>query len=968
MRGRAEKQRVAARLVLSAIAIAVGATFGGGPARAACTAAPSGNTPDPVTGILAPATGDAVNCSGASAVSVSNATATGVTATISGTLTPPTYPVTSGPTTTVFTRPGVSLGAGANITNDGTITVGTIENNEGAITLRGTGDAVVNNGIIDASRGTIAISAQAPVSIVNAGTIRGGTGNAIDLRNGDGSLVTLRTGSQIDGTVSVRGVSALPNVAVLVLEGSGSEDDRITGFNVIEKRDAGGASSWVLGTNLQAGSASDGFQSGDFRGPLIVNVIGGASTLQLTGAISDNPDGTKGALVKYLTGVLILSGNNTYSGPTTINAGTLQANGGNAIGDNSAVTVAAGATLALGATETIGSLAGGGNVLLGNHALRTGLDNTSTTFAGSIDGTGALVKLGTGTLRLSGTSTSTGLLSVSGGTLDVAGTVPMQVLINSAAATTVLGTGAVGGIRNILGRVAPGNSVGTLTVTGNYLQSPTGTLDVEIRPDGSAADLLAVGGTATLAGTLTARGENGNPLTPAVNGRTYTVLTAGGGVTGQFGPVAPLGAYTFNTIYNPTNVQLGVTYAGFGAVQASGAAAGTGTFNQTKKSKALDKVPVVPTGYSSGNADFDNILAQIANETATELASTYNAIIAEPYAAFATVLLAQNDYYAGTVLDRAHACSLRGRSTLAGDLSRQLTGRGMAETSGCPRGDRNSVWLDANWTQGVIDGSNGLSGYDYRLGGAVLGADTAISSDAAVGVAVGLGRPKLDSYDLADAKVEGDSYFASAYGTLTRDRWEFAGLIGYTFGSYDSTRRIRFGTIDRTATGSFDGRGVIASAKAAYFLDAQGFDVVPEVGLTYSKIWQDGFTESGANSLNLKVEDADAYSVVTSVGARVGTVLDHQGTRIRPQLLVRYEYDWNAGDDNAHRIVSSFAAVPSAGSIDTIGQNRGEHGLTFAGGVTAQVAKNADLFLGAGYRWNSNGYEYSFGAGARAAW
>jgi outer membrane autotransporter protein len=237
-----------------------------------------------------------------------------------------------------------------------------------------------------------------------------------------------------------------------------------------------------------------------------------------------------------------------------------------------------------------------------------------------------------------------------------------------------------------------------------------------------------------------------------------------------------------------------------------------------------------------------------------------------------------------------------------------------------------------------------------------------------VGAAFGFGQPKLDNYDLASAEIDGDSYMLSAYGTMTRNRWEFVGLLGYTFGSYDSERNIRFGSINRTAKGDFDGDGFIASAKAAYDYPVQGFDLIPEVGITYSKIWQDGFTEKGADSLNLRVNDADAHSLVTSLGVRVGTEFQSGNTSIRPQALLRYEYDWNAGDDEAHDIVSSFATVPAAGSIDIIGQNRGEHGLLLAGGVTAEVSETANLFAGAGYRWNSNGDEYNFGIGARMAW
>ena len=39
-----------------------------------------------------------------------------------------------------------------------------------------------------------------------------------------------------------------------------------------------------------------------------------------------------------------------------------------------------------------------------------------------------------------------------------------------------------------------------------------------------------------------------------------------------------------------------------------------------------------------------------------------------------------------------------------------------------------------------------------------------------------------------------------------------------------------------------------------------------------------------------------------------------------------------------------------------------------SGGVTAQINEKANLFAGAGYRWNSNGDEYNLGIGARMAW
>ena len=123
-----------------------------------------------------------------------------------------------------------------------------------------------------------------------------------------------------------------------------------------------------------------------------------------------------------------LTGNNIYTGATTVNAGTLRATGGNAISDLSTVTLAniAGATLDLaGSNETIGSLAGGGpvggSVTLGAGTLTTGTA-TSTIYAGVISGTGGLTKVGVqGVFTLTGNNTYTGATTVNAGTLRVSG-------------------------------------------------------------------------------------------------------------------------------------------------------------------------------------------------------------------------------------------------------------------------------------------------------------------------------------------------------------------------------------------------------------------------------------------------------------------------------------------------------------------------------------------------------------------
>ncbi|MCU0780449.1 MAG: autotransporter-associated beta strand repeat-containing protein, partial [Akkermansiaceae bacterium] len=123
-------------------------------------------------------------------------------------------------------------------------------------------------------------------------------------------------------------------------------------------------------------------------------------------------------LTNPYTGTVSLSGTNSYDGATTVASGTLAVAGGNAIPDASALSISVGTSLLLNSSETVGSLAGAGTADLQGNTLTAGGDQSSTTFAGTLAGTGgSLVKAGTGTLTLTGTGSLTGGAVVSQGTL-----------------------------------------------------------------------------------------------------------------------------------------------------------------------------------------------------------------------------------------------------------------------------------------------------------------------------------------------------------------------------------------------------------------------------------------------------------------------------------------------------------------------------------------------------------------------
>lgn len=226
-----------------------------------------------------------------------------------------------------------------------------------------------------------------------------------------------------------------------------------------------------------------------------------------------------------------------------------------------ALAIGAGATLDLnGVNQTVGSLAdsgsSGGSVLLDNATLTVGTNHASTTFSGTLSGTGNLVKTGSGALTLAGTNSYSGTTAVREGKLLVNG-----ALTGTGDDVTVTGglLGGTGSIsRNVLveltGRISAADegTTGTLAIGGDLTLDGTMIVDLGGDTPGSEYDLIQVSGQTILGGTLQVALLPG--FIPASQD-TFDVLTSGGGIdpTGLIlewadGSLAPAQFWTYHVL------------------------------------------------------------------------------------------------------------------------------------------------------------------------------------------------------------------------------------------------------------------------------------------------------------------------------------------------------------------------------------------------------------------------------------
>lgn len=372
-----------------------------------------------------------------------------------------------------------------------------------------------------------------------------GSGVTYALFNQDADTQTLSTNLVIganqswsaqSGNLTLNGSTLGLGANALTLTGSFNFDisNVISGTGSLTKSGAGIAT--LSGTNTYSGGTT--ISGGTLRGTttsLQGNILNNATLnfLQSTnGTYSGVISGT-GTLIKSGTGTVTLTGANSYSGSTTINTGTLQLGASGVIGDNSTVTLAntTGAVFAVnGFTETIGNLSGGGssggNVSLGAGSLSIGAANANATYSGIISGSGAIHKVGTGILTLTGTNTYSGATTISAGSLVVQnnaalGSTSGTTTVNSGATLEINGSGlsiaenlSLSGA-GVSGNGALRNSGGDNTVSGNItltanstVSAATGTqLNQTGAISGSGGLTITGGGTVQLGGNNTYTGN-----------------------------------------------------------------------------------------------------------------------------------------------------------------------------------------------------------------------------------------------------------------------------------------------------------------------------------------------------------------------------------------------------------------------------------------------------------------------------
>ncbi|EPF0906492.1 fibronectin-binding autotransporter adhesin ShdA [Salmonella enterica subsp. enterica serovar Infantis] len=426
-----------------------------------------------------------------------------------------------------------SLGSG-DIDNSGVLQVGEgeLENTlfgSGSLVKTGTGELTLSgdntySGGTTISDGTLTADHADSLgtgAVANSGVLQVGEGELENTLSGSGSLVKTGTGkltlggdnSYSGGTTITGGTltadhadslgtGAIANSGVFKV-GEGELKNTLSGSGSLVKTGTGeltlsGDNSYSGGTTIIGGTLT-----ADHADSLGTGAVANSGVLQVGEGELENTLSGSGSLVKTGTGELTLSGDNTYSGGTTITGGTLMADHADSLGT--------------------GAIANSGVLQVGEGELEN-----------MLSGSGSLVKTGTGELTLSGDNSYSGATTITDGTLIAANVNALGSGNIDNSGTLMLDAEGEFNLANVATQSGATTELarGTTLNVDSLTQQADSTLNIDLSKANGESAITA--DSVTLGGTLNVTGIGSVTDSWTPEAYTYTLIGSDSAITTDF--------------------------------------------------------------------------------------------------------------------------------------------------------------------------------------------------------------------------------------------------------------------------------------------------------------------------------------------------------------------------------------------------------------------------------------------------
>ncbi|MBU1303941.1 MAG: S8 family serine peptidase [Alphaproteobacteria bacterium] len=516
---------------------------------------------------------------------------------------------------------------------------------------------------------------------------------------------------------------------------------------------------------------------------------------------------------------------------------------------------------------------------------------SNSTLSNSISGSGGLNKQGSGTLTLTGANSYTGETTVNGGQLSINGSVTSKV--------TVAQNGALRGVGKIdsslysAGRLAPGNSPGTLTVNGPVTIAAGATTSFDIDGTGTSngagnySRLITTGSTGSISvnGVIVPvlRGITGSASNSYVAplGSRYEVIQASTSVTGGFTSLTQPttggmpNSTRMDTLYSSASIALVVTPLVYGNLAANGLAADP---NQNAVGAALDAVRPAAGPRST------EVFSALYATTPEALVPALSQVAGEVHASGATLIL-EHGGLLRDALNNRFAPGVAGK-TAQGWTSLQAVG-GWSEGGGAAR---------MNWSeQALFAGADGIAVGNWN-----------------VGFAGGLSRTggRVDAQNASARSTNGD---LAVYGQTEFGPIKASMGAGVTLSGVDTTRAISFGGVNSAIGTSYTRLSGQLFGEVGYGLELANVDVMPFVSGTLIGLSSANFAETGSPFALTGTVAGEALGI-SVVGIRMATQVPVGDAELSASAMVGWQHVFGDVQGSSSQSLAGGAAFRTVGA------------------------------------------------------
>jgi outer membrane autotransporter protein len=877
--------------------------------------------------------------------------------------------VTNSGSITGYARDGVYMGANGNVNN---LAGGFIFGKTNGVEIDGAGSVVNAGTIIGTNRDGIYLSAGGSVDNSQgrfARLITGGA-NGVEITGGAGYVTNSGSiiGTNSDG-IYMGTNGSVNNLTGGIITGLDGDGVRIIGGtgSVVNAGSITGAAYYGYGVAMVGGGGSvdnltNGIITGNYDG---IDIYGGVGSVVNAGSIIGTVAqgvyfGTNGS-VNNLTGGIIQGGfAGVYipggAGYVT-NAGTIIGNGGTAISlspfDDTVVLQTG--SIVQGNIE--GSAGTDAAFLQGHGSYSNNFVNFETlTVQGDTNVTG---------WNLTGTNTFSTNAIVQTGLLRINGSLTSAVVVVSNGAT-LGGAGTVYGAVESHGVISPGNSISNFNIVGS-LNMTNSIYNEEVNAAGQSDRIVVSGspGTAMISNAVVV-------VLPAheVYGTStvYTNLTATGGV---FGTNASISIST-NVFSFPSwlGFAASLQYVGTNTVTTtlsrnSFATSAGNTHNRNSVAGALDGIVLTPGSLSNLVSEFFWLGSASAARAALDSMS------GEIHGSLGMLDVQQQNVFNNSIARRTGRISAGGEGS--GYASAKPVQLASADDSTLPPMRQEEeplawdIWLQGFGSFGHLDGDGNASGGNYTISGTSGGLDYRLSPEMLVGLAVGYSHNSA-SVGGPGASGSVDAIQFAGYGGYVSGPWHLDGIFSYGFLQTDTKRLISVGSIQQTASGSYDGGVYSLSTEGGYAFEAGPMTIEPTLGLNYTHLSQNSFHETGTASdghnYGLDVHSVKMDSFRSAVGVRLTAQFGEKGdVQFVPELRAGWEHEFldKTADMNAR-------FVGGSGDFNVHGVELGADSGVLGGGLTVSFNESIQGFVNYDARMNERLSSHTISGGLSYSW